>query len=70
MFSKICPHCDGVSYSAAGLGAWACPYCGQDISFVSVTKDGVNHRVLKTSSSSASKTDNLIYLDQKKKPPK
>ncbi len=29
---KVCPHCQGKSYSASSLGKWICPYCRRDIS--------------------------------------
>lgn len=29
---KICPHCQGKSYSASTAGRWICPYCRRDIS--------------------------------------
>ena len=31
-YEKICPYCDGRSYSASTKGEWICPYCEKDIS--------------------------------------
>ena len=28
---KTCPRCKGISYSAADIGCWECPYCGRDL---------------------------------------
>ena len=33
MYMKVCPECEGKSYSASKQGKWACPYCGKDITF-------------------------------------
>lgn len=31
MTSKVCPRCQGKSYSAAHRADWICPYCGENL---------------------------------------
>jgi tRNA(Ile2) C34 agmatinyltransferase TiaS len=30
MYMKVCPECEGKSYSS-GRSNWICPYCGEDL---------------------------------------
>ena len=31
MVGKKCPKCNKISYSAAEMGNWICPYCGNNL---------------------------------------
>ncbi|WP_366923968.1 hypothetical protein MFMK1_000905 [Metallumcola ferriviriculae] len=43
---KLCPHCQGKSYSASNLGRWICPYCRRDISSSREISRSVKWRVI------------------------
>lgn len=34
MYKKVCPYCNGKSYSSNKESAWICPYCNRDITNV------------------------------------
>jgi hypothetical protein len=40
MFIKVCPFCNGASYSASDSNEWLCPYCGGNLSLLSSREVG------------------------------
>ena len=38
IYKKECPQCGGSSYSSSKKREWICPYCGEDLTNIYITR--------------------------------